>query len=68
MSQAVWHPATEPNGNTACAKSFEKAKELFANEGYKSTCEAWSTVFNRSLNLEKIPGIINGTFTLSDAE
>lgn len=68
MAQAVWNPANQPNGRTACAKTLEKVKELFANEGYKSTCEAWSSTFNRSLNSEKIPGFICGTFALSDAE
>lgn len=68
MAQAVWMPENQPEGRTACAKTLEKVKELFANEGYKSTCEALSSTFNRSLSSEKIPGFICGTFTLSDAE
>lgn len=68
MAQALWNPDGAPNGYAACAKTLEKVKELFANEGYKSTCEALSSTFNRSLNSEKIPGFICGTFALSDAE
>ena len=68
MAQALWKPDGAPNGYAACAKTLEKVKELFANEGYKSTCEALSSTFNRSLSSEKIPGFICGTFTLSDAE
>lgn len=68
MAQAVWMPENQPEGRTTCAKTLEKVKELFAKEGYKSTCEALSSTFNRSLSSEKIPGFICGTFTLSDAE
>lgn len=68
MAQAVWMPENQPEGRTACAKTLEKVKELFAKEGYQATCEGYSSAFNRSLNSEKIPGFICGTFTLSDAE
>ena len=68
MAQAVWMPENQPEGRTACAKTLEKVKELFANEGYQATCEGYSSAFNRSLISEKIPGFICGTFTLSDAE
>lgn len=68
MAQAVWMPENQPEGRTACAKTLENVKELFAKEGYQATCEALSSTFNRSLNSEKIPGFICGTFTLSDAE
>lgn len=68
MAQAVWMPENQPNGRTACAKTLEKVKELFAKEGYQATCEGYSSAFNRSLSSEKIPGFICGTFTLSDAE
>ena len=68
MAQAVWMPENQPEGRTACAKTLEKVKELFANEGYQATCEGYSSDFNRSLSSEKIPGFICGTFTLSDAE
>lgn len=68
MAQAVWMPENQPEGRTACAKTLEKVKELFAKEGYQATCEGYSSAFNRSLSSEKIPGFICGTFTLSDAE
>lgn len=68
MAQAVWMPENQPEGRTACAKTLEKVKELFAEEGYRATCEGYSSAFNRSLSSEKIPGFICGTFTLSDAE
>ena len=68
MAQAVWMPENQPEGRTACAKTLEKVKELFANEGYQATCEGYSSAFNRSLISEKIPGFICGTYTLSDAE
>ena len=68
MAQAVWMPENQPEGRTACAKTLEKVKELFAKEGYQATCEGGSSAFNRSLSSEKIPGFICGTFTLSDAE
>lgn len=68
MAQAVWMPENQPEGRTACAKTLEKVKELFAKEGYQATCEGYSSAFNRSLISEKIPGFICGTFTLSDAE
>lgn len=68
MAQAVWMPENQPEGRTACAKTLEKVKELFAKEGYQATCERYSSAFNRSLSSEKIPGFICGTFTLSDAE
>lgn len=68
MAQAVWMPENQPEGRTACAKTLEKVKELFAKEGYQATCEGCYSAFNRSLNSEKIPGFICGTFTLSDAE
>ena len=68
MAQAVWNPANQPEGRTACAKTLENVKELFAKEGYQATCEGYSSAFNRSLSSEKIPGFICGTFTLSDAE
>lgn len=68
MAQAVWMPKNQPEGQTACAKTLEKVKELFAKEGYQATCEGGSSAFNRSLSSEKIPGFICGTFTLSDAE
>ena len=68
MAQAVWMPENQPEGRTACAKTLEKVKELFAKEGYQATCEGYSSTFNRSLSSEKIPGFICGTFTLSDAE
>lgn len=68
MAQAVWRPENQPEGRTACAKTLEKVKELFAKEGYQATCEGGSSAFNRSLISEKIPGFICGTFTLSDAE
>lgn len=68
MAQAVWMPENQPEGRTTCAKTLEKVKELFAKEGYQATCEGYSSAFNRSLNSEKIPGFICGTFTLSDAE
>lgn len=68
MAQAVWIPENQPEGRTACAKTLEKVKELFAKEGYQATCEGYSSAFNRSLSSEKIPGFICGTFTLSDAE
>lgn len=68
MAQAVWKPANQPNGYTTCAKSLEKAKELFAICDYDATCEGGSSTFTRSLSSEKIPGFICGTFTLSDAE
>lgn len=68
MAQAVWMPENQPEGRTACAKTLEKVKELFAKEGYQATCEGSSSAFNRSLSSEKIPGFICGTFTLSDAE
>lgn len=68
MAQAVWMPENQPEGRTACAKTLENVKELFAKEGYQATCEGYSSAFNRSLSSEKIPGFICGTFTLSDAE
>ena len=68
MAQAVWMPENQPEGRTACAKTLEKVKELFAEEGYQATCEGYSSTFNRSLSFEKIPGFICGTFTLSDTE
>lgn len=68
MAQAVWMPENQPEERTACAKTLEKVKELFAKEGYQATCEGYSSTFNRSLSSEKIPGFICGTFTLSDAE
>ena len=68
MAQAVWMPENQPEGRTACAKTLEKVKELFAKEGYQATCEGYSSAFNRSLSSEKITGFICGTFTLSDAE
>lgn len=68
MAQALWMPENQPEGRTACAKTLEKVKELFAKEGYQATCEGYSSAFNRSLSSEKIPGFICGTFTLSDAE
>ena len=68
MAQAVWMPENQPEGRTACAKTLENVKELFAKEGYQATCEGYSSAFNRSLISEKIPGFICGTFTLSDAE
>lgn len=68
MAQAVWMPENQPEGRTACAKTLEKVKELFAEEGYRATCEGYSSAFNRSLSSEKIPGFICGIFTLSDAE
>lgn len=68
MAQAVWMPENQPEGRTTCAKTLENVKELFAKEGYQATCEALSSTFNRSLNSEKIPGFICGTFALSDAE
>lgn len=68
MAQAVWMPENQPEGRTTCAKTLEKVKELFAEEGYRATCEGYSSAFNRSLSSEKIPGFICGTFTLSDAE
>ncbi|MDY2824178.1 MAG: hypothetical protein SOT45_00080 [Treponema sp.] len=68
MAQAVWRPENQPEGRTACAKTLENVKELFAKEGYQATCEGYSSAFNRSLSSEKIPGFICGTFTLSDAE
>ncbi|MCI6315951.1 MAG: hypothetical protein MR911_12460 [Spirochaetia bacterium] len=68
MAQAVWRPENQPEGRTACAKTLENVKELFAKEGYQATCEGDSSAFNRSLSSEKIPGFICGTFTLSDAE
>lgn len=68
MAQAVWMPENQPEGRTTCAKTLEKVKELFAEEGYRATCEGYSSAFNRSLSSEKIPGFICGIFTLSDAE
>lgn len=68
MAQAVWMPENQPERRTACAKTLENVKELFAKEGYQATCEGYSSAFNRSLSSEKIPGFICGTFTLSDAE
>lgn len=68
MAQAVWMPENQPEGRTTCAKTLEKVKELFAEEGYRATCEGNSSAFNRSLSSEKIPGFICGIFTLSDAE
>ena len=68
MAQAVWMPENQPEGRTACAKTLEKVKELFAKEGYQATCEGYSSAFNRLLSSEKIPGFICGTFTISDAE
>lgn len=68
MAQAVWMPENQPEGRTACAKTLENVKELFAKEGYQATWEGYSSAFNRSLSSEKIPGFICGTFTLSDAE
>lgn len=68
MAQAVWMPENQPEGRTACAKTLEKVKELFAICDYDATCEGGSSTFTRSLSSEKIPGFICGTFTLSDAE
>lgn len=63
MASAVWHPKNEPNGYTTCAKTPEKAKELFSICGYDSTCNGSATHFSRAAN---IPGIMFGTFTLAD--
>ena len=48
MAQAVWHPANEPNGRTACTNSTENLKKLFTECGYASTCGSYATNLSRS--------------------